>query len=166
MDWKTCFRAISLVIIGVCVPTSGFSRPTIDDLTIWKAEVQSPDRLLTASVRTTQNGGFGSARIDTVVYLKQSRGSQPPVEVLAFDCHDPPPRPYVLDDANAGGTIGLTMKWLTPLHLQVTYNGHADLYFQAVRALGINISVQDLSTEPTNGKDSTSSVPAHRWFDA
>ena len=166
VDWVTLFKPISLVVIGICVSTFGCRRPTIDDLTIWKAEVRSPDGLLIASVRTIQNGGFGSAKIDTVVSLKQSFSSQPPVDVLAFDCHDPAPRPYVLDDANAGGTIGLTMKWLTPLHLQVTYNGHADLYFQAVRALGINISVQDLSTEPTNRKDSSSSVPAHRWFDA
>jgi hypothetical protein len=143
-----------LVIIGVCVSASGYRAPTIDSLTIWKAEVRSPDGLLIASVRTIQNGGFGSASIDTVVYLAQSFGSQPPVEVLAFDCHDPAPRPYVLDNANAGGTIDLKMKWLDPSHLQVTYDGHADLYFQAVRAFGINISVQDLSSEPTNGKDS------------
>jgi hypothetical protein len=76
------------------------------------------------------------------------------VEVLAFDCPGPAPRPYVLDNANAGGTIDLTMKWVTPSHLQVTYDGHADLYFQAVRYAGINVSVQDLSSEPTNGKDS------------
>jgi hypothetical protein len=46
------------------------------------------------------------------------------------------------------------MKWVTPSHLQVSYNGHADLNFQAVRALGINISLEDLSSEPTNGKES------------
>lgn len=161
MDRKTCFKAILLVIIGVCVAASGCRPPTIDSLTIWKAEVQSPDGLLIASVRTIQNGGFGSARIDTVVYLAQSFRSQDPVEVLGFDCPGPAPRPYVLDNANPGGTIDLKMKWLTPSHLQVTYDGHAapssrkpDLYFQAVRAFGVNISVQDLSSELTNGKDS------------
>jgi hypothetical protein len=88
------------------------------------------------------------------------------MEVLAFDCHDPAPRPYVLDNANAGGTIDLTMKWVTPSHLQVTYGGRADLYFQAVKAFGVNISVQDLSTEPTNGKDSSSSLPTYRRYNA
>lgn len=153
MDWKTCFKAISLVIVGICVPASG-CRPTIDSLTIWKAEVRSPDGLWIASVRTIQNGGFGSARIDTVVDLKQSRGSQPPVEVLAFDCPGPAPRPYVLDNANAGGTIDLTVKWVTPSHLHVTYDKQPDLYFQVVKYDGISISVQDLSSEPTNGNDS------------
>jgi hypothetical protein len=154
VDWKTCFKAISLVILGICVSTSSCRRPTIDDLTIWKAELRSPDGLLIASVRTIQNGGFGSAHIDTVVSLKQSFSSQDPVEVLAFDCPGPTARPYVLDSANAGGTIDLTMKWITPSHLQITYDGHADLYFQAVKAFGTDISVQDLSSEPTNGKDS------------
>jgi hypothetical protein len=74
------------------------------------------------------------------------------VEVLAFDCPGPAPRPYVLDNANAGGTIDLTMKWVTPSHLQVTYDGHPDLYFQAIRAFGIDVSVQDLSSESTDGK--------------
>ena len=158
MDWKTCCRAILLLIIGVCVSASG-CRPTIDSLTIWKAEVRSPDGLWIASVRTIQNGGFGSARIDTVVYLKQSRGSQPPVEILAFDCPGPAARPNVLDNSNAGGTIDLTMKWVTPSHLQVTYDGHADLYFQAVRYVGINISVQDLSSEPPTARIQSSPLP-------
>jgi hypothetical protein len=150
VDWKTCFKAISLGIVAVCVLASGCK----DSPTIWKAEVRSPDGLWIASVLTIQNGGFGSARIDTVVYLKQSRGSQPPMEVLAFDCLGPAPRPYVMDNANAGGTIDLTVKWVTPSHLHVTYDKHPDLYFQVVKYDGISISVQDLSTEPTNGKDS------------
>ncbi len=78
------------------------------------------------------------------------------VRVLAFDCHGPVPRPYVLDNvANAGGTINLTMKWVTPSHMDVAYNGRAgDLDFQVVKIAGIDISVQDLSSEPTNGKHS------------
>jgi hypothetical protein len=144
VDWKTCLKAISLVVIGISDPASG-CRPTIDSRTLWMADVRSPDGLWIASVRTIQNGGFGSGRIDTAVYLKQSRSSQPPVEVLAFDCSGPALRPYVLDNANAGGTIDLTMKWLTPSHLHVTYDKHPDLYFQAVKYDGISISVQDLS---------------------
>jgi len=88
------------------------------------------------------------------VYLAQSGVPQPPVEVLAFDCPGPAARPYVLDNANAGGTIDLKMKWVTPSHLQVAYDRHPDLYFQAIRAFGINISVQDLSSESNDGKDS------------
>jgi hypothetical protein len=108
-------------------------------------EVRSPDGLWIASARTIQDGGFGSAHIDTIVYLKESNASRPPTEVLAFSCLGPAPRPYVLDNANAGGTIDLTMKWVTPSHLDVTYDRHPDLYFQVAKYGGINISVQDLS---------------------
>jgi hypothetical protein len=76
------------------------------------------------------------------------------MEVLAFSCAGPVPRPYVLDNlANAGGTIDLTMKWVTPSRLDVTYDRRPDLYFQVVKYGGINISVQDLSSTPTNGPD-------------
>ncbi len=150
MNWKTCSKAISLTIIGVCVLASGCR----DAPTIWMAEVRSPDGLWIASARTIQNGGFGSAHIDTIVYLKHSNVSQPPTEVLGFSCLGPAPRPYVLDNANAGGTIDLTMKWVTPSHLDVTYERHPNLYFQVVKYGGINISVRDLSSEPANGNDS------------
>ena len=56
-------------------------------------------------------------------------------------------RPYVLDNvANKGGSINLTMKWITPSHLEVTFSGHPDLYFQVVKYAGIEISVRDLSS--------------------
>jgi hypothetical protein len=100
---KTCFTLISLMISGICVSVFG-CRPNLDDLTVWKAEVRSPDGPWIASARTIQNGGFGSAHIDTVVYLTQNNRLQPPTEVLAFSCSGPVPRPYVLDNAaNAGG---------------------------------------------------------------
>jgi hypothetical protein len=46
------------------------------------------------------------------------------------------------------------MKWVTPSQLDVTYDRHPDLSFQVVKYGGINISVQDLSSGPTSGKDS------------
>jgi hypothetical protein len=147
---KTSLKLISLMILGFCVLLSG-CRPTIDDLTVWKAEVRSPDGLWIASARTIQNGGFGSAHIDTVVDLTQTNASQPPTEVLALSCHGPVPRPYVLDNtANAGGTIDLTMKWVTPTHLEVTYDDNPDLDFQTVKYAGIDISVRDLSNDRTD----------------
>jgi hypothetical protein len=155
MNWKTCSKVIPLAVLVVCILASHcHGAPTEDELTIWKTEVPSPDGLWIANARTIQNGGFGSAHIDTVVYLKQSRVSQPPAAVLAFSCEGPAARPYVLDNANAGGTIDLTMKWVSPSRLQVTYDRHPDLYLQTVKYGGITISVQDLSNQPTNGKDS------------
>jgi hypothetical protein len=143
VDGKFRFKAISLAIFAATILACGCT----DAPTIWKAEVRSPDGLWIASVRTVQNGGFGSAAIDTVVYLRQSNGSQPPVEVLALGCLGLAPRPYVLSDANAGGTIDLKMKWMSPSHLLITYDKHPDLHFQAVKLDGVSISVQDLSNE-------------------
>jgi hypothetical protein len=37
------------------------------------------------------------------------------------------------------------MNWLTPSHLEVTYDGHADLDFQVVKYGRVAISVRDLS---------------------
>lgn len=93
-------RAILLLTVGVCFLETGCGNAP----TIWKAEARSPDGLWIASVRTVQNGGFGSASINTMVYLKQTNRSEPPMEVLGLSCQGPAPRPYVLDKANAGGT--------------------------------------------------------------
>jgi hypothetical protein len=155
LPWR-CSKSILLMILGLCFLWSG-CRPSLDDLTVWKTEVRSPDGCWIASAVTIQNGGFGSAHIDTVVYLQQPDASQPPAEVLGFDCEGPVPHPYTLDNAaNAGGTINLTLKWLTPSRLDVTYNGRkGNLDFQAVKAFEtIEISVQDLSREPTKSYDS------------
>jgi hypothetical protein len=142
------------MILGVCALWSG-CRPTLDDLTVWKAEVRSPDGLWIASARTIQNGGFGSARIDTIVYLQRANASQPPTEVLGFDCEGPVPRPYTLDNkANAGGTIDLKMGWVAPSHLEVTYDGQASLDLQVAKYQDIDISLRDLSREATKSKDS------------
>jgi hypothetical protein len=148
VGWKICLEPISLIIIGVCVSSFGCH----DAPTIWTAEARSPDGLWIASARTIQNGGFGSAHIDTIVYLKSAKDSNPSREVLGFSCDGPAPRPYVINNvANAGGTINLTMKWVTPSHLNVMYDKHPDLYFQVVKFAGIDISVQDLSSEPAKG---------------
>jgi hypothetical protein len=37
------------------------------------------------------------------------------------------------------------MKWLTPTHVEVTYDGRGNLDFQVVKYGGVAISVRDLS---------------------
>jgi hypothetical protein len=57
--------------------------------------------------------------------------------------------------ASQSGDLNLTMKWETPSHLDVTYNGHAaTLYFQVAKYAGIDISVRDLSSAATDGQKS------------
>jgi hypothetical protein len=135
-----------LIVVAVGVLGSGCR----DVPTIWKAEIPSPDGAWLASARTEQNGGFGSASIVTGVNLKRTDGtvnSGQPFKVLDFDCYGSAPRAYVLDPANAGGTINLTMKWLTPSHLEVTYDGRANIILQVVKFAGVDISLRDLSKE-------------------
>jgi hypothetical protein len=117
---------------------------------VWKESLSSPDLASVATALTIQNGGFGSAGISTTVYLSGPESADAGTEVLGFSCDGPIPRPYVLDNiANKGGSIHLKMKWLTPTHLEVSFSGHPDLYFQAIRFAGIDISVRDMSKEST-----------------
>jgi hypothetical protein len=127
-------RAISLLVIGAC----GFVSGCRDYDVVWSAESRSPDGYWLATASEKRGGGFGNAYDATSVYLKQTKGSRSPVEVLEFS---------VGSSASQSGKLNLTMKWETPLHLDVTYNGHAaTLYFQVVKCAGIDISVTDLSS--------------------
>jgi hypothetical protein len=131
-------KAISLIIVGVCaLGSSGCRRVGVQ--TIWSAEARSPDGRWLASARTEQHGGFGTAGVETDVYLKWINGSHRPEVVLVF-FHDP---------TSQSRTINLSMKWVTPSHLDVTYNGHARIDFQVVKYGNIDISLRDLSGETT-----------------
>jgi hypothetical protein len=129
------FKATSL-IIAVCVLLSGCRGWD----TIWSAEARSPDGSRIASGRTIANSGFGTGYIWTGVYLNWTKGTQPPTEILQLtDTFEMP-----LDEISVG------MKWLTPTHLELTYKGHRTLNFQAVKCIGVDISVRDISSETTS----------------
>jgi hypothetical protein len=124
----------------VCFFSTGCNAPTV-----WEQEVRSPDGTSIAIARTVQGGGFGTASIDTTVFLKTTRYSNAPMQVLGFSCQGPVPKPYVLDNvANAGGTISLKVTWLSPSKLEVTYSGHPDLYLQVAKIWGIEVSLRSL----------------------
>jgi hypothetical protein len=138
---------VTLLCLGV-VLTSVTSCGNKRDLTVWAAQVPSPDLQWIASADTIQNGGFGSGGISTSVYLARAGSRESPIEVLTFSCDGPMSRPYVLDNvANKGGSIGLTMKWITPSHLHVVYENHPQLAFQAVKLAGIDITVENRSVK-------------------
>ena len=89
----------------------------------------------TAIAQTVEDGGFGTAGVETAVDVKWSRGSRSRETVLAF--------------ANGGPDIGLKMRWDGPSHLVVAYRGSPELlYFQVVKTSGIDISVENLSPNP------------------
>ena len=120
--------------------------------TVWKVQDTSPSGHYTATARTLENSGPGNAWIVTSVYLEQTNIPESRMEVLGFFCKGPVPHPFTLDNAaNVGGTIGLQMTWLSPTHLQVTYDGRkGKVEFQAVRFQVIDISLKDLSANVAN----------------
>ncbi len=137
-------KLLSLMILGTCIFEAGCGSAN----TIWREELRSPDGVWLASADAVQNGGFGSASIQTQVYLEKTNGSKPRKEVLGFSCEGPAARPYTLDNvANKGGTIDLRMKWLSPSHLEVTYNGRATLNLQLTDYDGIEVSLKVTSSE-------------------
>jgi hypothetical protein len=138
----------ALAFAGVCVSCGSSTRQPPP--TIWEASLPSPDGLWIAAANTIQNGGFGSASIDTTVSLRKKDASGSGALVLAFSCNGPAARPYVLDNkANAGGTIDLQMKWLSPSHLDVTYDNDPSLEFQVTKHDGIDISAREVSNQQT-----------------
>jgi hypothetical protein len=113
-----------------------------DSQTTLEAEARSPDGRWVASVFSTEHGGPGTAGLYTSVYLKRTDVREAPTEILGFS---------VGGLASQQGALNLTMKWQSPSHLDVTYNGHAaSLYFQVVKCAGIEVVTRDVSDETSN----------------
>jgi hypothetical protein len=125
---------VSLIIIEVVLLGAGCQSQNAE---IWSAEARSPNGDWLATARTIQHFGPGAAGIETRVYLKWTRDSKGPQQILEF-FHD------------GAHTINLAMRWVSPSHLEVTYDGHASLDFQVVKCGGIDVSVRDLSHETIN----------------
>ena len=115
-------KATSLITIAVCVLLSGCGPKRI-----WSAEARSPDGHWVASARTDQYSGPGNAGLYTTVELRRTSGQKSPMEILLLDYQK-----------------NVKMIWLTPSHLEMAYNTHADIDFQAVKCAGIDISVREL----------------------
>jgi hypothetical protein len=100
-----------------------------DKATIWSTESRSPDGGWIAKARTDQWGGPGTAAVISSVSLQRTEGARNEIEVLELWQDSYP--------------IKLTLRWLTPTHLEVAYRGSARVDFQAIRCAGIDISVSD-----------------------
>jgi hypothetical protein len=135
---SAALKVPSLIIVIVCFLLSGCKGEGSE--TIWSAEARSPDGSRVASARTVAFSGFGTGYIWTAVYLNLTKGSQPPTAILKLS--DTFERP--------SDEISVEMKWLTPTHLELTYKGHRTLNFQAVKCVGVDISVRDLSSGTTS----------------
>ena len=74
-----------IAILSICI--SLFGSRADPPPTIWKSDLRSPGSKWTVMAYTVQNGGFGSASIDTVVQLKsmdRTTDSGKPHDILAF----------------------------------------------------------------------------------
>lgn len=132
-------NVLTIFTIGTALFAIGY-RKGFD--TIWKAETRSPDGQWFASAQTDQRSGLGTDGSVTSVYLRPVNESRPPVQILSSS----------QNEHAQTSLIGLKMKWTDGTHLDVSYREHPNLDFQAVKYAGINISVQDLSS---NTKDAS-----------
>src|ERR1700761_966897 len=99
----------------------------------WSKEVRSPDGQWLAIARTRQWSGPGTAYVATTVELKKFGSSRRAIEILDFRHEE-------------AGRMYLVLKWLTPKHLDVTYDSGAQLTFQAVKCCdGVDITLRKLS---------------------
>jgi hypothetical protein len=96
--------------------------------TIWSTESPSPDGLWVATARTDQYSGPGNAAIASSVWLRRTKGRQDEINVFEAE-----------QDTKS---IGLTLNWMSPTHLQITYKEPVNIDFQAIKCGLIDISVQ------------------------
>lgn len=118
------------VILGALFLFSGCkAAPT------WSTESRSPDGRMVAKAEAFTNGGFAAPGPSTTfVYLKQTTGPQKAMLIFAFS--EGPP-----------DGMQVKMDWLSPSHLELTYEGQHTIDFQAVRYARVDISVR--SAGPT-----------------
>lgn len=124
-------RLIFYTTISSCALAAGCQ----DVATIWSAQTPSPDGLWIVDARTEQYGGLGTAAVITVVKLQRVHGSSSSVEILNLS----------YDSAYPAGSTAVKVSWLTPTHLDISFNSRVKIDFQAVRYAGIDISASRLT---------------------
>jgi hypothetical protein len=114
-----------------------------DSASVWSGEANSPSGRWVSTAVTTQNGGPGTASVDTAVYLRWTAGSAPPTLILALSN----------DTAYPIGITAVKMTWLTERQLDLGYCEGA-VGFQAIKAGGnVDISVHRLASEDCPTRD-------------
>jgi hypothetical protein len=128
--------AIRRILLVLALSAYAFVSGCRDVASIWSTESRSPDGQWIAVARTDQYGGPGTAGLQTTVSLKRAKGPKSTIEILAL--------------SQNAASINLKMNWLTPSHLEITYEQPASVDFQAIKCGGVDISVQGLSSAPSN----------------
>jgi hypothetical protein len=100
--------------------------------TTWSALSLSPDHAWLALAHSAHtNHGFGGESVWTIVEMKQNISSGTPVEVLEFD-------------EGPDSVHDLKMTWPSPNHLDISYRGDPPITFQAIKAFGKDVIVEQL----------------------
>src|SRR6266478_5616802 len=110
-------KSLLTVILGIVALASGCGR---GGETIWSVAAPSPDGIWIATGRADRHSGPGNAAIVAGVYLQRIHDSGGAEPVLSFFNDLPPEK----------GGISLTIDWLKPSNLKVTFSRHPDLYLQ------------------------------------
>ena len=97
--------------------------------TIWTAQSKSPDGAYIALAHTENTDGPGINAQYTEVELKQSFNGAKPVTILTLD-------------EGSEAVKNLQMNWTSPSRLVVSYQGNPTLLFEAIKAFGLDVSVQ------------------------
>jgi hypothetical protein len=125
------FGPVILLPLTASVPAS-----CDDTATDWTIQVPSPDGAWVATTKSQYGAGPGTAWAATTVYLNQAH--QRPSEILGFKER----------------FVHLEMRWLTPSHLEVTYQQRASddtlmPAYQVVRYADLDISFRSVpSSQP------------------
>jgi hypothetical protein len=136
-------RRLVLGPLILSVLTASLLASCDDTYTDWTIQVPSPDSAWVATTKSQYGAGPGTAWAGTDVYLGQAH--QRPTEILGFNER----------------FVHLDIKWLTPSHLEITYQQRAPEdtlkpAYQVVRYAGLDISFKSVpnSQPPRSGAQS------------
>ena len=121
-------RSVMIFAVCTCFALPGCKSSDV----IWSKKISFPDGKMIASARTIAQSGFGTGYVGTTVYLNWSQGSQPPMEILGLS-----------GGTEVPGTTDVMIRWADSNHLELAYKGSRNLYFQAARCNGVDISVHN-----------------------
>lgn len=133
-SWAIIGKIGATVVVGACLlAASGCG----GEDEIWTANAPSPDGRWLATASTVETSGFGTGLIQTDVFLKWTKGSDSPEHILGL----------VDDGWSTSKTNNLSMNWVAPTHLDVSYDGLATVDLQVVKYGDVDISLRDLSQQ-------------------
>lgn len=118
---RTAIRAVTILQCALLVGCR-------DVATVWSTQSRSLDGHYLVTASEEQRGGFGTDAIETSVIVKQvgTRGDG----LLVFALAEEVP------------ATDMTLRWLTPTHLEIAYQHPATIEFQAITCCGMEISVR------------------------